>query len=174
MTCHIFCLQDCHSLSVQLNIKARPEFLTTNSLLIHIIAVNKDLSWNRLQIVSQTFSSHIFCSMQPQKNENWELEMRERSLWKLGMVAIDLAANFCCNHARHCFQTFAHSHLELLCCLIRIWADFLFSDRSLIWICCFPQDSIQMIQIYSCALFLLQRPTNDWKIEQSDEHCFGR
>ena len=28
------------------------------------------------------------------------------------------------NHARHRFQAFAHSHMKLLCCLIRIWADF--------------------------------------------------
>ena len=80
----IFCLQDCHSWMLKLNIKARhylPEFLTSNLLLIHVIALDKDWSWN-------IFTSHIFCSMlinahwaahQPQKIEKWELKNWNRS-----------------------------------------------------------------------------------------------
>ena len=60
------------------------------------------------------------------------------------------------NHGRDCFQAFAfaYSHLKLLCCSIEIWEDVLFSEWSLICICCFAQDLIQIILICPFALFL--------------------
>ena len=48
----IFCLQDCHSSIVKLNVKARqdiPEFLTANLLLIHSIVLDVDWSWKFLE-----------------------------------------------------------------------------------------------------------------------------
>ena len=65
-------------------------------------------------------------------------------------------------------QAFACHYLKLLPCLIRIWAesaDSFFSDKSLILICCFAQDSNQNMLISSNALFL-PRPMNDPKIER--------
>ena len=66
------------------------------------------------------------------------------------LVAIDSEFQ---NHARYRFQDFANCHLKLLCYLIRIWANALFSDRSSLEICCFATDSIRNMQICSYALF---------------------
>ena len=47
------------------------------------------------------------------------------------------------NNAWYCFQAFARRHLKSLHCLILIWADALFLDRSSIKTCRFAQDSIR-------------------------------
>ena len=76
--------------------------------------------------------------------------------------AYNMAANFGYNHFRIIivttsnFQAFACSNLKWLCCSVGIWKDTHFTDRSKFWICCFAQDSIGKMLLWSCALCLLR------------------
>ena len=93
---------------------------------------------------------------------------------------MDLAAKLCKLwlrliqiHACYRFQAFVSSSLKSLCYLIRIWADALSLDRSLIYSCCFAQGSIWNLLFCSYVIFLLSRPMTDEKIEQNYGRCFG-
>ena len=102
------------------NLRTRPDKiyqmgLTANVLLIHAIAFNTGLSGN----IFSNFSSYRFCSMLIGQLIN----LRKVRTENLKFRATDLVANFgCSNHARDCFQAFAHHHLKSLSYSIAIWA----------------------------------------------------
>ena len=68
---------------LELNIKDRhdiPEFLTTNPLPTYVIALDIDWSW-KLSLYLQVLLNSHQSAYQPQKCENWELEIEDRSSW---------------------------------------------------------------------------------------------
>ena len=72
----------------------------------------------------------------PKKYSNWRSKLVQSHGFQKSHLCHFICYQLSCklyllliqNHARHCFQAFAHSHLRLLCCLVGIWANTLSSD----------------------------------------------
>ena len=96
----------------------------------------------KLWMVVQYHIGWLFTAADCSKNLNIENRSSSCQRWSLHGFQI---LHFICylfgrklwllliqNHARHCFQAFVRHHLKWLCSAIRIWADTLLMDRSLI------------------------------------------
>ena len=105
----------------------------------------------------------IFSSQLLQKSLNWKCFLALLQFWLQTLVTIDSKS------WSRLFPSFALHHVEWMCSLIGIWADYLFSDRSfdLNLLLCTGFD-LELVDLLLCHIFT-ERPMNDHKIELGNE-----